>query len=151
MVSYEGIFFEGEMATFIRSLEETNLGKLNDELHCTFKYHPSDKEVFNDIVGKSFDVYIVGYGNDGMNSGFELLLPDNLKKYYINYDEKDSSILKIPHITVSLSEKAKASNTKNLNFKKLDKPIKVTGKFGFWIKEEGVEYLSYSKYFIKKR
>lgn len=150
MLSYEGIFFEGEALDVIYSLEERNLGCFNDEIHCTFKYHPNDKEIFNQIVGKSFDIYIIGYGNDGKNSGFSLLLPDELKQYYINFDENDPSMLKIPHITVSLSEGAKASNTKNLKFKKLKKPVKVTGRFGFWIKEEDKEYLSYKPYYQNK-
>ena len=108
------------------------------------------EEIFNELVGKSFDVYIVGYANDGMNSGFEILLPEELKKYYINYDEQNPNVLKVPHITASLKEGAKASNTKNLKFEKLSKPVKVTGKFGFWIKEEDKGYLSYKPYLPKK-
>ena len=150
MLSYEGIFFEGEALKIIYSLEEKNLGVTNDEIHCTFKYHPSDNEIFNEIVGKSFDIYIIGYGNDGMNSGFELLLPECLQKYYINFDEFNSSLLKKPHITVSLAPGAKASNTRNLVFKKLDKPVKITGRFGFWLKEDSKEYLSYAPYFKTK-
>ena len=37
-------------------------------------------------------------------------------------------------------------NTKNLNFKPLEKPIKLVGKFGYWIKEEDNEYLSFEPY-----
>lgn len=40
----------------------------------------------------------------------------------------------------------KASNTKNLNFKPLETPIKLTGRFGYWIKEENKEYLSFEPY-----
>lgn len=56
----------------------------------------------------------------------------------------------MPHITVSLAEGSKASNTKNLEFKLLDKPIKVIGKFGYWIKDEDREYISYEPYFNSK-
>ena len=150
MLSYEGIFFEGETVDLLRSLETNKLDVVNDEMHCTFKYRPNNEEIFNELVGKSFDVYVIGYGNDGMNSGFEILLPEELKKYYINYDEQNPNILKVPHITASLKEGAKASNTKNLKFKKLSKPIKITGKFGFWIKEENKGYLSYKPYLSKK-
>ncbi len=146
MLSYEGIFFETDMVDLIHSLEIGKLTKVNDEIHCTFKYHPTTEEIFNDIVGKIFEVYLIGYGNDGQNSGFEILFPDELKDYYINYDEQNPGVLKTPHITASLAEGAKAANTKNLNFKPLEKPIKLIGKFGYWIKDENVEYLSYEPY-----
>lgn len=146
MLSYEGIFFENEMADYIHSLETETLAIINDEIHCTFKYHPASNEIFNEIVGKSFDIYLIGYGNDGQNSGFKLLFPDELKKYYINYDEIFQTVLKVPHITASIAKDAIASNTKDLDFKPLEKPIKLTGKFGYWIKEENKECLSYEPY-----
>ena len=152
MLSYEGIFFEADMVELIHSLEKEKLPKVNDEIHCTFKYHPTIDEVFNDIVGKKFEVYLVGYGNDGQNSGFEVLFPDELKDYYINFDEQNPSMLKTPHITASLAEGAKAVNTKNLSFKPLEKPVKLVGKFGYWIKDEIEEYISYEPYYkIKTR
>lgn len=150
MVSYEGIFFEGETAEFIHSLEDNQLEKVNDKLHCTFKFHPSRSEIFNELVGKEFEVYIIGYGNDGNNSGFEIMLPEDLRKYYINYDEKNGGILKVPHITASLKEGARANDTKKLEFKRFERPIKIVGRFGFWIKEGNKEYLSYRPYILKK-
>ena len=97
-------------------------------------------------MGKEFEILLIGYGNDGFNSGFQIQLPKELIPYYINYDEQDPTKLKVPHITASLSEEAKPSNTKNLKFKPLAKPIKIKGKFGYWIKEENKEYLSYDIY-----
>lgn len=79
MLSYEGIFFESDVVDLIHLLETKRLAKVNDKLHCTFKYHPTADEIFNDIVGKTFEVYLIGYGNDGQNSGFEILFPDELK------------------------------------------------------------------------
>ena len=150
MLSYEGIFFEADMVDLIHSLEIEKLARVNDEIHCTFKYHPTPDEIFNDIVGRTFEVYLIGYGSDGQNSGFEILFPDELKDYYINYDEQNLTVLKTPHITASLAEGAKASNTKNLNFIPLEKPIKLVGRFGFWIKGENEEYLSYEPYHKSK-
>lgn len=146
MLSYEGIFFEADVVELIHSLETKKLAKVNDEIHCTFKYHPNEEEIFNEIIGESFEVFLIGYGNDGMNSGFQISLPDNLMPYYINYDEQNPSAFKVPHITASLSEGAKASNTKNLEFKPLEKPIRIVGKFGYWIKEKDNEYLSYNPF-----
>ncbi len=139
MLSYEGIFFEADVVDLIHSLETEKLIRVNDKIHCTFKYHPKNDEIFNDIVGKTLEIYLIGYGNDGQNSGFEILLPDEKKNYYINYDEQNPTVLKKTHITVSLAEGAKASNTKNLNFKPLEKPVKLIGRFGYWIKGENEE------------
>lgn len=150
MVSYEGIFFDSKTVAVIHSLELNQLPKVNDEIHCTFKYHPESEEIFDEIVGKTFEIYLIGYGNDGNNSGFEILLSDELKPYYINYDEQDSTKLKKPHITASLTDGAKASNTKNLNFISLKEPVKLVGRFGYWIKEEDSEYLSFQPHLKDK-
>lgn len=145
MLSYEAIFFDDEMVNIIDSLEINPLSKVNDKIHCTFKYHPSSDEIFDEIVGQSFEVYLAGYANDGKNSGFEILLPTELNKYYINFDIEEGVLAK-PHITASIAKDAKAANTKKLNFEPLAKPIKVVGKFGYWIKEEDTEYLSFEPY-----
>ena len=150
MLHYEGIFFDEESVNIIHSLETEQLARINDEIHCTFKYKPKDDEIFNEIVGKNFELYLVGYANDDNNSGFEILLPQELLPYYINYDEENPEVLKIPHITASLSENAIASNTKNLKFVPLEHPVKVTGKFGFWIKSGTEEYVSYEPYSFTK-
>ncbi len=146
MLSYEGLFFDKDTVELIHLLETNMLDEVNDEIHCTFKYKPTKEEVFNEIVGKRFEVFLIGYGNDGMNSGFQIALPDELIPYYINYDEQNLNTLKVPHITASLVKGAKASNTKNLEFTPLEKPIKIIGKFGYWIKDKNGEYLSYKAY-----
>lgn len=146
MLKYEAIFLDEESVKLIHRLEENKLDRVNDEIHLTLKYKPSDKEIFNDIIGQEFEMYLIGYGNDGNNSGFEIELSENLKPYYINYDEINTNILKKPHITASLSEEAEAVNTKNLNFKKLPQKYTVKGRFGFWIEDDDKEYLSFKKY-----
>lgn len=146
MLKYEGIFFEDDMCELIHSLETNRLPIVNDIIHCTFKYHPSNDEIFNDIVGKEFELYITSYGNNGQNSGFEVVLPKELEKYYINYDNENPNILVNPHITASLAENAESKNTKNLRFKPLKKTIKLIGKFGYWFEEETKEYLSFEPY-----
>lgn len=146
MLSYEGIFFEKETVDFIHSLEKNCLSIVNDKIHCTFKYHPLENEIFDELVGKEIEVLVVGYACDGKNSGFELKLPEEIMQYYINYDEQEPSKLKKPHITTSLSKGATASKTKDLNFIPLDSPYMIKGRFGYWIKEENNEYLSFDKY-----
>ena len=61
--------------------------------------------------------------------------------------KKNPTILKTPHITASIAKGAKAVNTKDLNFEPLNEPIKLTGKFGYWIDDEMQEYLSYNPYY----
>lgn len=145
MIKYEAIFLDEESVKLIHQLEQNKLDRVNDEIHLTLKYKPNKNEIFDDIVGQEFYMYLIGYGNDGMNSGFEIELSEELKPYYINYDETNPSILKIPHITASLSDDAEAVNTKNLKFNKLPQKYKIKGRFGYWIEEDDKEYLSYKK------
>ena len=63
-----------------------------------------------------FEIYLVGYDNDGQNSDFKISFPDELKDYYINYDDQNPTVLKVPNITDSLAKGAQASNTKNLSY-----------------------------------
>lgn len=140
MLKYEGLFFDNATEDYIHSLEENKLECVNDKIHCTFKYKPTNEEIFNDIVGHKFVIELIGYGNDGKNSGFSVKLPNKLKKYYLAKDV-------IPHITASISNNAKAINTRYLKFKKFEKPYKITGTFGYWIVDDDEnEYLSFNKY-----
>lgn len=147
MLKYEAIFLDDESVKMIHQLEQNKLDRVNDEIHLTLKYKPTKEEIFNEVVGKEFELYLIGYGNDGINAGFEVELSEELKPYYINYDEENSSKIKTPHITSSLKEDAVAVNTKNLNFIPLPQKYKIKGKFGYWIEEDsGEEYLSFDKY-----
>lgn len=146
MVFYEGIFFDKKASDLIRSIELKNFPIYNELLHCTFKYNPTNEELFDNIVGREIEISIVGYGYDENNSGVLVSLPDEVKKYYINYDEENPNILKAPHITISLAEGAHAVNTKNLKFLPLESPIKVTGTFGYCIKKDNDKFISYKKY-----
>ena len=150
MIAYEGLFFDGEVADLIRFLEPIHLPKSIDKLHCTFKYRPSDEELFEDIVGDEIEIVIVGYGCDGNNSGFQVVLPDEVLDYYLNCDKYDPSKITVPHITVSIAPDAKAVWTKNLEFKTLDKPITIKGRFGYCIRLNNGEYVSYSRYIQTK-
>lgn len=146
MLKYEAIFLDKESVDLIHKLESKKLDRVNDEIHLTLKYKPNKDEIFNEIIGKEFEMYLIAYGNDGNNSGFEIRLSEELKPYYINYDEQNPSILKKPHITASISNDGEAVNTKNLEFIKLSQEYKIKGKFGYWIEEDDNEYLSFEKY-----
>mgnify|MGYP007069838814 CR=1 FL=1 len=147
MVHYQGIFFEGESLQKILEQEQTHLERKNDEIHCTFQYKPPVEDLLEELINKEFSVKLIGYACDGKNSGFEVELPKELIPYYKNVEEKTNR-LKIPHITVSISKDAKSKDTKDLKFMPLDKKIEIVGKFGYWIQENGKEYLSYQKQII---
>ena len=129
MVSYEGLFFKKKD---ILKYEKVHLPIINDEIHCTFKYKPNEKEIFNELVNKVYNVKLISYGYSENNSGFEIELPASLEKYYINTD-KNGNYVK-PHITVSISENGASVDTRKLKFTPLQKKITIKGKFGFWIK-----------------
>lgn len=152
MVRYMGIFFEKGQAELIKSLQPTKLEKTNDEIHCTFKYRPTNEELIDNLVGQEVEVYLIGYGCDGKNSGFEVDFDEAYNCYYINYldDKKEENglpLLKPKHITASLAEGAIAAHTKDLDFVKFVEPILVKGRFGYWI-DDGVlpAHISYEKY-----
>ena len=150
MVIYEGIFFDKNIEDKIKRLEAKLGIKLENDvsnLHCTFKYKPDNDEIFNDIVGKRFEIELLGYGSDGKNSGFIISLPCELYDYYINFDDVNTNKLKIPHITTSLGVDGKAVDTKNLNFIYLENPIKINGRFGYFLDTKEV---SYEPFIIKK-
>lgn len=148
MVHYEGVFFDKKTQEKLILLDKNKLPIINDEIHCTFKPYPSLNEIFDEIVGEEIELEIIGYGNDGKNSGLEVKIPKKYSKYYINYEEDNPEKLKTPHITLSISEGAKAYKTKDLNFIPYEKSIKIKGHFGYWIKEDnGKEYLSFNKFF----
>ncbi len=96
-------------------------------MHVTFNYGKLYKFP-EDIIGKEVEVIIVGYGSDGLNSGFAVEIPKELNKFYKNKS--------VAHITVSLGEvneiKGKAVDTGKLEFNKLDKILKIKGRIGYF-------------------
>jgi len=143
MVEYFGIFFNDGESLKIKNNEKTKLEKLPNNFHCTFKFAPKDLALYNEVIGKDISITLVGYGNDGKNSGFEIDFPQTLKKYFNNFDKQGN--LKVPHITTSMAIDGKAVNTANLKFDKLNVPILLTGKFGYFIREKDKEYISFDK------
>lgn len=144
MVYYEGLFFDEESTNKILSLESNRLEFGIEILHCTFKYLPNNEEIFNEIVGNYYEIELIGYGYNENNSGFYLKLPDELKKYYINYYEKE---LVLPHVTCSLSSSGESEDTKDLVFSYIENPIRLKCRFGYYIKEDnGKAFVSYDKF-----
>lgn len=146
MIVYEGVFFYDKNVQKILELEKEKLAKRIEYIYITFKFKPNYEEIFNDIVGKFFEVEIIGYACDGKNSGFEIRVPQGLQKYYIHHEYNNRNKPIIPHITTSISLDSKPINTKDLNFISLENPVKVKGRVGYWINDNGEEYLSFEKF-----
>ena len=151
MLVYEGIFFDKDTSDIIRLIEKEKLEKKVKNLHCTFKFHPKDDEIFDELVGKEIEIALVGYGCDGNNSGFQVELPEYIKDYYINYEEDNPESLKVPHITTSLAEGAKAVDTKNLDFEPLPKKCIIKGRFGYFIAGRSNSFVSYEPQLEKSK
>lgn len=138
-ILYEGLFFNDKNSNILRSLDFNKLNNKINNLHLTFKFTPNEDELFNELLGKTYTIEIIGYGNDGNNAGLQVKLPDELIEYYIN---KDDDNIRIPHITTSISDGNKAINTHKLKFIKLDKPIKVQGTFAYYVQDNNKNYIS---------
>lgn len=135
-VEYQGIFFNKENIEVLRNkMEETieNLGlkKLEKDvkdLHITFWYNP--KEAFDTkLLGKDYDIKIIGYGQDENNSGFLADIPDELKESYKG--------AKAVHITMALSKEGNAIDTRDLNFEPIPE-FNVKGKLSYVINNQVV-------------
>jgi hypothetical protein len=129
-VIYKGLFID-EMSSYqLKQFEGSR--RLENEIrekgieHITFQFRP--EELFpENLMGKTFTLMIVGYGNNGENSGFKVALPEELIPYYRGAD--------VIHITTSLSESSKAINTRHLDFKSIS-PFEITGKLGYYTGKE---------------
>ena len=147
-VNYMGVFFDAEVMQELIERQGEKLPKLVKNMHCTFRYAPSNGEIknFMEIVGQEFEIKVVGYCSDGKNSGYEIEIGPELNKYYNNTHtiDKDGIPTVEPtsmHITVSMSEDGKAVDTGMLPFERLpeDKQFAVKGKAGVFMldKEKG--------------
>ena len=125
---YQGIFFDDIVRKELIKFQQKGLNENIINIHVTFNYGRLYKFPEN-IVGKEVEVIIVGYGSDGLNSGFAVEMPEELNKFYKNKS--------VAHITVSLGEvngiKGKAVDKGKLQFNKLDKILKIKGRVGYFL------------------
>ena len=132
---YQGIFFDESVRAELIKLQKKGLNENIINMHVTFNYGKIYKFPEN-IVGTEVEVIIVGYGSDGLNSGFAVEIPEVLNKFYKN--------MSVAHITVSLGEisgiKGKAVDTGKLEFNKLDETVKIRGRIGYFLSGVGVVF-----------
>ncbi len=134
-ILYYGFFLKFYQK-IISSLDINKLDVVPDDFHVTFRYLPNKDERINDVVGKEFTLKIIGIANNGKNSGVLIEIPTPIKKYYLHrYEKEGKEIPIIPHMTLSIAKDAQNRYTRDLDFKMLDNPIEVKGKFGYCIEK----------------
>ena len=156
--TYQAIFLDELSIKKLIEMQKDKLPKIPKDMHCTFKFMPSDKEIedFSKVLlGKRVSLKVIGYCSDEKNSGFEVALDQEQEAVYTNsHIVKESQISKVerttPHITVSMSEDAKAVDTGLLKFKPIQEPLESTGTGGFFVvdrknRTKGVVYEQLNK------
>lgn len=135
-VIYYGVFFDEKESEKLYLVEENSLDKKAKDLHVTFRYFPFPNERINDVVGKEITLKVIGYGNNGRNSAVLVEIPESFKRYYRHrYRDNGENTPIVPHITLSLSNDSTPKESRLLDFNVLEKPIAVTGKFGYYVSE----------------
>lgn len=129
---YQGLFFDEESQKKLIKLQKDKLKDNIRDMHITFKFGETEKYP-EELLGKEFDVKIIGYASNGRNSGFQIELPDELKTYYKNQNG--------PHVSVSIGEvdgvKGKPVDTGKLKFELLENPIEMKSRLGYYIFGKG--------------
>ena len=150
-VIYLAIFINPDDIQRLIESQGEKLPKEVKNMHCTFKYQPSEEEIknFSKLLGKDIELKVVGYCSDGKNSGYEIELSPEQDSVYTNShsvnNEKAVPTVErtTPHITTSLGIGEKPVNTGFLQFsRKGFQPFIVHGKAGFFtsrMKEGNVE------------
>lgn len=96
--------------------------------HVTFNFKPDTSELRLSELGSGTKIRAIGYGNDGKNEGLLVEVETDdpvIKQAY--------EALETPHITLSVSEDGQAKDTINLEFKPLETPIEIAGKYGLFL------------------
>jgi hypothetical protein len=122
-VLYKGLFIENDSSlSLIKSEGAKRLAVDIQDKHVTFEFKPSD--LFPEhFLGPLFFMKVVGYANDGKNSGFKVQLPSVLAPYY-----KGANTI---HITSSISLEGKAKDTAHLTFEPIE-PFNISGRLGYF-------------------
>jgi len=140
-VVYQAIFINPEDVAKLVERQGEKLPKEVKDMHCTFKFQPSEAEIkkFSELLGKDLTLKVVGYCSDGKNSGYEIELSPEQDEAYTNVHSVNSgkpvpTVEKTtPHITVSMEDGAKAVDTGMLPFSKEGfEPFTIHGKAGFF-------------------
>ncbi len=128
---YQGIFLDEETQAKLVELQKVGLDTVVKDMHVTLNFGELQKYP-QELMEKDIPIELVGYASDGKNSGFEIKIPEEIKSYKSNNNPL--------HITVSLGEvdgvKGNPVDTGKLKFEKLEEPIQINGRLGYFKFEE---------------
>lgn len=133
-IIYQGFFVDEKSSKLLKEKEGLHaLEKDTLHKHVTFEFRPN-KKFRSDLMNKEFTFKVIGYANNGENSGFEVVVPKELLPYY-----KGS---KVPHITTSTSQEGKPKNTALLSFERFQEKdvFFISGKIGCFTTKGTVDY-----------
>jgi hypothetical protein len=132
ILGYQGLFFDEETQKKLVKLQKKGLSYIVNNMHITFNFGEIEQYPTK-LMGRDFKVKIIGYASDGKNSGFQVVLPEELRSFYKNQSR--------PHITVSLGEVdgviGVAIDTGALQFEPIEEPVEIFSKLGYYIFGEG--------------
>lgn len=116
---YVGLFFEHDDVLKCISADKAPI----THPHVTLEFLPElqSLEAMKNLFGKSFQAKVVARGYNLFNEGLKVELPKSLQPFYFNRA--------IPHITLGLSEGAKAKDTALLEFSYPEQKM-ISGKLG---------------------
>lgn len=125
---YTGVFFDSaelvsKFACFASFIEEETLSNVIENPHVTFTYKP--KDVRKDLLGKPVRFRVIGYACDGKNQGLQVEVLSIHSSLLSEY-----GTIKVPHITISVSEDGRPVDTGKLDFKPISVPFEVVGTYG---------------------
>ena len=108
--------------------------------HVTAAFRPDDTKVLLDSLEDDAKINIIAYGNDGKNEGLlvDVEADEAIKNILDNVIEPDKNgeLKHVPtHITLSIADGAKAVDTRNLDFQKLEQPVSITGSYKLFSKK----------------
>lgn len=120
---YIGCFVpKEELFEKVSKLRSRSLHTVVAHPHVTFEYAP--ESVDETLFGEEIEINIVGYANDGQNEGVKVGISSQNTKI-----QEMASRIRVPHITLSVSEDGEAVNTAWLRFRPVE-PVAVKGRFG---------------------
>ena len=128
MYIYTGVFFNNETSEMLRRFNSKKLARETKALHVTVLYKPSDAH--EELFGSEVEIEVTGYGCNNENEGLSCKVTSENPEMQLLLDT-----IEVPHITLAVSERGKAVNTRFLDFAK-PASFRCKGTYGGFRKEK---------------
>lgn len=111
-----------ELLEKVQPFADSRLHKIIENPHVTFAYRPDN--VDETLFGKMVSIRVMGYANNGHNEGVKVELSSDDPAI-----REMAAKIKVPHITLSVSETGESVDTWALDFRETE-PFEISGIFG---------------------